>query len=363
MNDRKHILVGLFVIGGLILLAVLIIWFKGVAGFLRGGYTVEAHLESSAGIRDGKPVFQDGLGVGDVLDVASALPEKPGVWIRMRINPGVRIPADAQFVAQQSAVGETTLDFQSPPPKEGEVAYPPASYLPTDGTARVRGISQGPSLLPKQVVDDLHSGIQELKTGMAQLKGLDAVIANLRELSEPRTLADVKAGKRMNLCTTLEQFEVTAKSLQGVVENPDSDLGKLLAEARAAAKQLREAVEKAGLALDGVNKAVGSFDAASQSVQQVGDKASVFIDKLSKDADRLSATLDHINAVVADIRQGKGTLGQLVANDTLHRQMVNLVENLRTLTDNANRVFTLWREEGLMAKEKKDRPTAREPKP
>lgn len=353
MNDRKHIMVGLFAIGGLILLAVLIIWFKGVAGFIRGGYIVEARLDSSSGIRYGKPVFQDGLDIGDVLSVTSALPEEPGVWVRMRINPDVRIPADARFVAQQSAVGETTLDFQSPQPKEGKVAYPPASYLPTDGTARVRGIARGPSLLPDQVVEDLHSGIQELKTGMAQFKGFDAVIANLRELSEPRTLADVKAGKRMNLFTTLEQFEVTAKSLQGFVENPDSDLGKLLAEARAAAKQLREAVEKAGQALDGVSKAVGSFDAASQGIRQVGDKAGAFIDKLSKDADRLSATLDGINAVVADIRQGKGTLGQLVTNDTLHRQLVNLVENLRTLTDNANRVFTLWREEGLMAKEKK----------
>ena len=353
MNDRKHILVGLFVIGGLVLLAVLIIWFKGVAGFLRGGYIVEARLDSSAGIRGGKPVFQDGLGVGDVLSVSSALPEEPGVWIRMRINPGIRIPADARFVAQQSAVGETTLDFQSPPLKEGEVAYPSASYLPTDGTARVRGTSQGPSLLPKQVVDDLHSGIQELKTGMAQFKGLDGVIANLRELSEPRTLADVKAGKRRNLCTTLEQFEVTAKSLQSVVENPDSDLGKLLAEARAAARQLREAVEKAGQTLDGANKAVASFDAAGQSVRQVGEKAGAFMDKLSKDADRLSATLDSINGVVADIRQGKGTLGELVTSNALHRQLVNLVENLRTLTDNANRAFTLWREEGLLAKEKK----------
>ena len=82
----------------------------------------------------------------------------------------------------------------------------------------------------------------------------------------------------------------------------------------------------------------------------------MFLDKLSKDADNLNATLDNANAVLTDIRQGKGTLGQLAANDQLHRELVDLVENLRAMTDNVNRLVTMWREQGLLSKEGKQSP-------
>ena len=77
-DDKKHIFVGLFVLGGLVLLMTLIVWFQGIAVYLRGGYEVRAHLDSSAGIRAGKRVTLDGLEIGDVREVVSSLPH-PGV--------------------------------------------------------------------------------------------------------------------------------------------------------------------------------------------------------------------------------------------------------------------------------------------
>ena len=147
---------------------------------------------------------------------------------------------------------------------------------------------------------------------MDQLKGLTPVLANLKELTEPRTLEEVKAGKRKNLWTTLEQFDTTAKSVQDVLDKPDSQFNQLLAEARKAATDLRTVLDKAGKTVNNVDKSLASIDDAGKSIKHVGDDATVFLDKLAKDADKLNATLDNANGLLTDVRQGKGTMGQLV---------------------------------------------------
>ena len=74
MNDRKHIIVGLFVLGGLILLGTLIVWFKGVSVMFSGGYVVSTHTSSAEGIRASKRVHMDGIDVGEIIEVVSSQP-------------------------------------------------------------------------------------------------------------------------------------------------------------------------------------------------------------------------------------------------------------------------------------------------
>jgi phospholipid/cholesterol/gamma-HCH transport system substrate-binding protein len=346
VNDRKHVMVGLFVLIGLVLLATMIVWFKGVASFVRGGYYVQVHLDTSQGVSGDKPVTLDGLPVGYVSSVISSLPERPGVWVKLRITGGNYIPLEARFTAQQTTLGEIMLDFKSP-------AAPSGEYLPTNGTATIEGIAQSPSLLPQSVLDDLHAGITDLRKGVDQFHGLAALIANLTELTEPRTLADLKTGKRKNLWTTLEQFEDAAAGLQDELQSPESRFGRLLVEATKASQDLRTALDKAGQALDQVNKAVATIQKAGESVGAISDNANAFLAKISKDADHLTAMLDSMNAVIGDLRQGKGTLGKLLTSDEMHKELVNLVESLQTMTDNANRLVTMWRERGLLSKEGK----------
>jgi phospholipid/cholesterol/gamma-HCH transport system substrate-binding protein len=357
MNDRKYILVGLFVLGGLIILATLIIWFRGVAELVQGGYVVSVHLPTSDGVRGGKPITQDGLPIGYVLDSTSSLPDQPGVWIRVRVTGSHRIPQSATFMAQQNMVGEISLDFKS---AASPKAYPATEYLPMDGTARLEGVARGVSLLPESIVSDLHAGIAALAQGAEQMRGLDVLVANLKELTEPRTLADLKAGKRGNLWTTLTQFEEAARAIQDQLQNADSPFGKLLANGQKAVEDFRSVLEKTGKSVETIGKAAESagktlseFDAASQAIKTTGDRAVAFLDKLSKDSDQLAALLKNLNDVVTDARQGKGTLGQLIATDQLHRELVNLVENLQSMSDNANRLITMWREKGLLSKEGK----------
>ncbi len=324
MNDRKHIVVGLFVLGGLVLLGVLVIWFEGMARFVRTRYEVHGHLPSSIGVRGGKRVHKDGMEVGDVVDVTSSLPERPGVWVQMRIDEDVDIPKEAQFIAQQMTMGDIFLDFQTRGLATGS--------LPKDGSARIEGIIKTPSLLPEDVMEDVREGI-------ATLKRLEPLSKSLEELVAPRSVEEVEAGEKpANLSSAVRQFQVTTKAIQDELQDPQSAFGRLLARAQESADDL-----SATLAAARDTLAV---------YKETGTKAGAMADRFKQNAEEAQKLLASASEMVNGVRQGKGTLGKLVADDELHLKLTTLTENLVSLTDNLNRLVTMWREEGILAKEK-----------
>jgi phospholipid/cholesterol/gamma-HCH transport system substrate-binding protein len=345
VNDKKHIIVGVFVLVGAILLGTMIVWFEGVAIFVRGGYTVYTHLDSAIGIRAGKRVHLDGIEVGEVVAVRSAEPERRGVWLDLRITPGTNIPENARFVAQQSAVGgDAFMDFQT--------VAPAKNFL--KDKVRIDGAIIPPALLPPDLV------------------------ANLNEVLAPRTLEEVKAGKPHNLVSTLAQFSVAAaaiqdefqqpessfrvflgkaststeeltktlKIIQDTLTKPDSDLNQLLTESRKMVKGVDET-------LTTVRSTADTYTKAGASLMQTSDEAKKALAQFTKDAEDIGVLTKNLNTVVDNIQKGQGTMGKLMTSDELHRQLVNLVENLQKMTDNTNRLVTLWREKGMLAKEGK----------
>ena len=344
MNDRKHVIVGLFVLGGLIGLGTLIVWFEGVSHLIRGGYQVRAHLPTAKGIRTGKRVHLDGIEIGDVSAITSSQPERPGVWIHMRINPEDRIPQGAAFVAQQTMTGDVFLDFESPAET--------AAYRPTDGTATVIGTLKPPSLLPEDVM-------QQVYDAMRKIEDVETLVVNLTELTEPRTLQDVKAGKPRNLWTTLAQIEVTAESVEHQLTGKETEkgLGRLLAQANETAGELKKTLQEARTTLAKADKALTTVGEAGKTVTDLGKKGEAMLTKgdallakLDKAAEGADTLLASLNATVTD---GKGTMGKLMTDDELHQALLTLVRSMKEMSDNTNRLVTLWREEGVLAKEGK----------
>ena len=348
MSHAKYVITGLFVIGGLVLVATLIIWFEGVASVLRGGYTVRAHLPNSMGLRKGKPVHRDGIAVGEVSAVTSSLPERPGVWVVMQIGTAHRIPQDARLVATSNAMGDTALDFRT-------TEVPTGGYLPTDGSATVTGAPEPYSFLPEEVTGDLSEAVRSL----AELKPL---VANLTELTEPRTLADVEAGLPRNLTTTLLEFSETARSVKALADDPDTkalvasaktsadELGKTLVAARATLAEIEKTFKDVGTRADG---SLASLQKTSDAWRQTAGNVDLLLQRISDNADQVDRLVGHLTAIAAGVREGKGTAGKFLTDPHLHNALVTLVENLNALSTNARRLITLWREEGILAKEEK----------
>ena len=336
MNERKHILVGLFVLGGLILLGTLIVWFEGVSHLIRGGYEVRAHLPTAKGIRVGKRVHLDGIEIGDVTDITSSQPDRPGVWVHMRIDPEDRIPKGAAFVAQQTMAGDVYLDFHSPAET--------TAYRATDGSATVDGRLKPPSLLPEDVMKQVYEA-------MRKIEDVEALLTNLTQLTRPPE--DVPPGKRKNLWTLIDQFHSTAETVENQLSGKDTEhgLGRLLVQTGAAAEELQKTLKEARKTLAGADKTFKTISGLGKKGEALLAKGDALIAKLGKTADAADKLLADLNAAVTDARQGKGTIGKMMTDDELHRALVALVRNLRQMTDNANRLLTMWRKEGILSKE------------
>ena len=285
-------------------------------------------------LRPGNPVRMGGKQVGSVETAAPREKGQPGVGIGLRLQKGTVVPARTQIIATEPGVGEACVEFR------------PSAYLTTDGKAEVNGVVKGPELLPEDLMTDFREA-------MGKFEQLDAILNNVQEFTEPRTLKDVEAGKQMNLWTVLEQVQRSAETMQVQMEKPTGEIGGLVADARKAAQALKKAMDKAGKTLDTVDEAGKTIQQSGKKVNALVTKGDAFIAKLAKDTDEAKKLVQNLNALVTDVRSGKGTFGKLVTDDELHRALVTLIENLKTTTDNINRLAVMWRQEGAFSKEGK----------
>jgi phospholipid/cholesterol/gamma-HCH transport system substrate-binding protein len=345
VNDKKHILVGVFVLVGAILLGTMIVWFEGVAIFVRGGYAVDVHLDSAVGIRPGKRVHLDGIEVGEVIAVTSAEPERRGVWLGLRLNVGTQVPENARFVAQQSATGgDAFMDFQT--------AAPSKIFL--KDKARIDGAILPPTLLPPDLVANFNDlimprSLEEVKAGkpanissaLAQVQVTALAIQN--EFQQPESSFRVFLGKAS---TSTEELTKTLKIIQDTLTKPDSDLNRLLTDSR-------KMVNDVDATLLSVRTTAETYTKAGVSLTETSEEAKKALAEFNKDAQEIGVLAKNLNAVAENLQKGQGTMGKLMTSDELHRQLVTLVENLQKMTDNTNRLITLWREQGVFSKEGK----------
>jgi ABC-type transporter Mla subunit MlaD len=339
----RSFIVGTFVLAGLVLLGLMIYWFGQVAFYFRGGYIVHGHLPSAVGVREGKRVHMDGIDIGDVRDVHTSQPERPGVWVDMHINPGFLIPTYAEFVAQQSTIGDLYLDFQTSAKK------PPAVTLYLKPKARVDGRVVAPTLLPEELVADVRKGL-------STLKALEPVAANIQKLTEPPPLKPGEETYQRNLWSALNEFQEASAELRNQLHENDSNFNKLLRNANSSAQDLSETLRKAQETLAEATTTFkelrGRADLLADKLTDDADKVAETLAKLDKAVDQATETMTSINRTFDDINRGQGTLGKLATDDELYRALTTLMENLNVVADNANRLLTLWRQKGILANPK-----------
>ncbi|MCX5656397.1 MAG: hypothetical protein NTY65_17310 [Planctomycetota bacterium] len=163
------------------------------------------------------------------------------------------------------------------------------------------------------------------------------------EFQQPESSFRVFLGKAT---TSTEELTKTLKIIQDTLTKPDSDLNQLLTDSRKMVKGVDETLATVRLTAD-------TYTKAGVSLMDTSEEAKKALTQFNKSAQDIDGLVKNLNAAVENLQKGKGTLGQLATSDELHRQLVNLVENLQKMTDNTNRLVTLWREQGVFAKEGK----------
>jgi phospholipid/cholesterol/gamma-HCH transport system substrate-binding protein len=105
-KSRLELKVGLFVLIGLVLLAVLIIQFSKGTSVFRGTYDLNLHAINVGGLKPRASVLLAGVQVGNVSDIKLAEDGK-SVIIFLKIYKEFKIYHDARFVIEQAASSAT----------------------------------------------------------------------------------------------------------------------------------------------------------------------------------------------------------------------------------------------------------------
>ena len=300
--------VGLFVLAGAVLLAVVIFYVTGGGG-LGPKYRLRTFLPEVDGLTVGAPVRVDGVEVGNVekISIAVPMPGAPASKDR-NIEIDVRIQKSFQsYIRSDSSAGLIT---------EGLLGN---RYVDID-RGYVGRVLQNDEEIPGREERALKEVVERSADLMDNLSSIteqaSAVISDVRKGrgSLGKFMVDETAYNRLNKSLgNLDRFMAGIQAGKGT-------LGKLATDDEM---------------YNRVNSVAGRVDNVLEAVQnQQGTLGKLVYDTgMHESAKKL---LDNSNAFFADVRDGKGTLGKLATDDSLFVQYKQAGENLASATAKLN---------------------------
>ena len=355
MSDAKrNVLVGLFVLGGLTCLGILIVLFGETRGLFGKRYTLSAKFERIAGVRSGTDVTLAGVWIGSVLDIKMVDPSRPheGVQVVLEIDPKFSVPAGSVALVETPLMGQPAINIH--PPTET------IKLLPKDGTGEIHGAVRG--ALESIIDPHFMAALEKATTQIGTLaEALTPAAKAVQDLLEQRTIFEVErsAGTpkevTANLYTAVQRLHNVLKHLDLVMGDPavQSNVKEALANFRAASEEARRATESlkvfgeeaqrtAAGARQVVAKVDATVDTTHQYIQELGRK-------LVGTTDRLSRLLDYLSAAGRDVAEGEGTVGLLLRDPHFYDELMLTVQRLGEAASELKVLVIQWQKQGLLS--------------
>ena len=324
-------------VGALILVAGgILVGFLFVLGnfSLRSGFTIDIDFDYVGALQPGAPVKVSGIKVGKVQSVEfmggeldpklnQRVQVRVTAWIEDRAHDSVRSDCET-FINTAGVLGEQYLeivpgkDWEHPPLAAGTVLHgPPWVHDPprTDlVVARLYEVLDGVAAVLhddrdniKNLLGNSASAVHELNdllvTNRAQLGDLITSGADLAKQAT-QTLSKVNAGLGdgrpvAKLLADADRTLETARTTLATLAPPAKDL-------------MTDATRVTGLVTEArVDKALAVADTAASAAGKAG------------------GLIDHLDALVSDLRAGKGTAGALLSRDDVYSDLREMIRDLR----------------------------------
>jgi phospholipid/cholesterol/gamma-HCH transport system substrate-binding protein len=325
----RDFMTGVVALFGLVGTIIVLILFGEFADTGKKFYEFHIHATSAGGLSDTSVVTLNGVKVGQVTATSVMPPPATGAEIKVKIYEGVRIPKAAQVTIDKSFVGEASLEFQilpeTPAASLNDVIQPNSVFEAGETASTLQRLAASIQK-PLERFDTTATKIETLADTYTQ------VGQRINELLEPRTLADVEAGKEPNIRSTVARAD---KAL--------ADASKVLGDEQLVA-QAKDVLDRANKTLDSIATLSANWSATATNVDtQVNALAAQAVSALrstDKAAAELAATLESVN-------QGKGTLGQLVNNPDLYNSLRDAAARLDRALVQVQLLVEKYKAEGI----------------
>jgi phospholipid/cholesterol/gamma-HCH transport system substrate-binding protein len=271
-------LLGLFVTGGLIILASILVWIGATQYFERGKTYISYFNESVQGLQKDSEVKFRGVKVGRVEDITIA-PDNRQVGVVMVIN--LKFDPTKDYVAQLELTGITGVLFVNLVPQNPEKPYV---------APKVVFVSPYP-VIPSQPseITRILSGIDEV---IANLKGLDAKGISEGAKATFKEMQDFFGGEKTK--HIIAELEVSSANLKKISTRIDKDvsrgeIGKILLEARGTFEGTRTLVANAKKDLEGMmlpetagksRQALAQIKALAEKLGQTSETLNFLVERI-----------------------------------------------------------------------------------
>jgi len=274
--------VGVLAVVALVLLVLGIRFLQGTS-LLGNTYTLTAQFERAEGVAPGTPVTVRGLSVGTVEQVTLA--EEGGVRVRMHIRDDVELPEGTTA----SVTGIAALDDVSVSLNRGSGGDPltAGAELPTVDRGTLDRLQERAGPIAQRVDSVLANASGTLSNAQRVLgrsgSGVQEFVENLRSASAE--IESLVQGERGRLRNTIGHLERISASMDTLV----SDLQHVTSSNR---DTLEQAVQDAELTFHHTRRTAASLEQSAKDLENI----------------------------LADLRAGRGTAGQLLENPRLYRR-------------------------------------------
>lgn len=364
-ENARNVAVGLTVLGGIVLLAVMILLFTGLPRFLQAGYDVNVRFTQTHGVHEGDAVYLVGIRVGTVTDIdftEEAAPVK-GVTFRLEIDRDVDLPGNVcLYIYTKGLTGAPYLVFK----KSDEYLTDPRTgerleWIPKDYAVVVPGVHHGSEFIPSELRQGLEQFVKLTERIGPAMESFRRLADNLNALVAPRPAAEGAPGTApatgpgtrpappSGLRGTLAKIDKALDAFNAVFADPKSrtDIKQSLANLAEATTSAREAMDAlktfAADARQTTNRITEVTDATGQDLDEL-------MEKLIAGAERMSGVMARASNLLAKVEAGEGTIGRLIEDPKLYHSFVEAVEQLSNMLKDVRLLLKAWNQGGVPIK-------------
>lgn len=331
-DTSRNVIVGLTALIGLAALAFLALMFGTLEKYTTDTYVINIQLNTATGLSTGSRVKLSGIDIGYVESLHFTDDSATAVDLVCRIDTSRKIPANSSVTAAGSLLGGASqLAIVPQPRKPGAGAI---TFVPTDGSGRLAGTVSSMSDKFTQVADNLRDQLKPAVEHFAEVSKKIGTMADeytalgkkLNAALEPRSLADVDSGKAQpNFASAIARADQRLAELKQTLASINSVLSdkQLMSDVRATASNAR------------------------QLTADAKDKINQLATRYVGLADDMSHSLNELNGLLADARNGKGTMGKLIQDPALYNNLTDAAARLTEAIKSAQLLLEKWKAEGL----------------
>jgi phospholipid/cholesterol/gamma-HCH transport system substrate-binding protein len=263
--------------------------------------TFYAAYDNVAGLMTANAVTINGLSVGQVSKM-SFNPANPNkIIVELNISNSVRIPKNT-----------VARIFSS-------------DILGTRGIQLVLGNSPDDAVSGDTLVSQVQKSLQDEVNNMVQpiimkaenmMSSMDTVLTVISDVFNQQT--------RDNLINTIESLKNTMANLQGATQTADT----LMSSQKTRLAKIIANVESISTNLKQNNENLSRIIANAASISDTIAKSNI-----SKTMNNLNNSVDGLSKIVQKIETGEGTLGQLINNDKMYRELEASSHELKLLIE------------------------------